>query len=110
MIDRALLMPDGQMAAGQRGAGADRRPPHAVLSGRSLNNDPTNYWAPNLSGLQAMLRECNFTVNSSYLLGARAIANCVIREDTEQEDFSQPHCARTTVAILVDRQLETPAG
>ena len=86
VIDQALLMSDGRMAALADVAPALVDVPlMQFYPGRSLNNDPTNYWAPNLSGLQAMLRECNFTVKSSHLLGARAIANCVIREDAQQD-------------------------
>jgi tRNA (mo5U34)-methyltransferase len=86
VIDQALLMSDGRMAALADVAPALIDVPlMQFYPGSSLNNDPTNYWAPNLSGLQAMLRECNFTVTSSHPLGARAIVNCVIREDAQQE-------------------------
>jgi tRNA (mo5U34)-methyltransferase len=90
VIDQALLMPDGRMAALADVAPALTNVPlMQFYPGRSLNNDPTNYWAPNLNGLEAMLRECNFTVKSSHLLGARAIVNCVIREDAEQDYFNR---------------------
>ena len=90
VIDHALLMPDGRLAVLADVAPALTDVPlMQFYPGRSLNDDPTNYWAPNLSGLEAMLRECNFTVNSTHLLGARAIANCVIREDAEQDYFNR---------------------
>jgi len=86
VIDEALLMPNGQMAALAEVAPALLDVPlMQFYPGRSLNNDPTNYWAPNLAGLQAMLREGNFSITSTYLRGARAIANCVICEDAERE-------------------------
>jgi tRNA (mo5U34)-methyltransferase len=37
-----------------------RRPSVAFYPGRELNDDPTNWCAPNLSALQAMLRACGF--------------------------------------------------
>jgi tRNA (mo5U34)-methyltransferase len=90
VIDHALLMPDGRMVTLADVAPALTEVPlMQFYPGRSLNDDPTNYWAPNLSGLKAMLGECNFTVESTHLLGARAIANCVIREDSEQDYFNR---------------------
>jgi hypothetical protein len=57
--------------------------------GRALNDDPTNYWAPNLTGLEAMLRECNFTITSSHLVGTRAVVNCGTRHDEQQAYLNQ---------------------
>jgi tRNA (mo5U34)-methyltransferase len=37
-----------------------RRPTIAFYPGRELNDDPTNWCAPNLSALKAMLRSCGF--------------------------------------------------
>jgi tRNA (mo5U34)-methyltransferase len=90
VIDQALLMPDGRMATLADVAPALTDVPlMQFYPGRSLNDDPTNYWAPNLCGLVAMLYESNFTVKSSYLRGDRAVANCVIREDAEQDYFNR---------------------
>jgi tRNA (mo5U34)-methyltransferase len=36
------------------------RPAAAFYSGRELNNDPTNWWAPNVPGLHAMLNAVGF--------------------------------------------------
>lgn len=86
VIDNALLMPDGQMQVLTDVAPVlGEIPLMQFYPGRALNNDPTNYWAPNLCGLKAMLHECNFQVESDTLLGHRAIVNCVIRADDEQE-------------------------
>lgn len=49
--------------------------------GRSLNDDPTNYLGPNLCCLEVMLRECDFGVDSSYMVGSRAIVNCHVSDD-----------------------------
>ena len=38
-----------------------RRPAMAFYPGRELNNDPTNWWAPNVPALHAMLRDVGFT-------------------------------------------------
>src|SRR4051812_23428287 len=90
VIDRALLMSDGRMAALADVAPALTDVPlMQFYPGRSLNNDPTNYWAPNLTGLLAMLREGNFTVNSTPRLGPRAIASFVMREDAEQDSLKR---------------------
>ena len=37
------------------------RPAMAFYRGRELNNDPTNWWAPNVPALHAMLRDVGFT-------------------------------------------------
>jgi tRNA (mo5U34)-methyltransferase len=37
-----------------------RRPAVAFYPGRELNNDPTNWWAPNLPALHGMLRDVGF--------------------------------------------------
>ena len=51
--------------------------------GRTLNNDPTNYWGPNVACLEAMLNECNFSCTSKHLLGSRAVLNCVVDENAD---------------------------
>ena len=85
VIDQALLMPDGRMASMADVAPALIDVPlMQFYPGRSLNDDPTNYWAPNLRGLESMLQDCNFRVTSSQLIGARAVVNCVVRENAEQ--------------------------
>jgi tRNA (mo5U34)-methyltransferase len=59
-----------------------RRPAAAFYPGRELNNDPTNWWAPNVPALEAMLRDVGFadvkTVNptpSAAYRAARAVAH-----------------------------------
>lgn len=37
-----------------------KTPAFAFYTGREVNNDPTNYWAPNLAGLCSMLRSVGF--------------------------------------------------
>lgn len=45
--------------------------------GDSLCGDYTNYWAPNLVCLQAMLEEAGFRVARQTTLGSRALVECV---------------------------------
>ena len=40
-------------------------------AGRTLNDDPTNYWGPNMACLRAMLSEVQFEVRSTSVLGSR---------------------------------------
>lgn len=42
--------------------------------GGSLNNDPSNTWAPNQACLRAMLEESGFAVDHGLRMGYRAIA------------------------------------
>ncbi len=90
VIDQALLMPDGSVVPL-----ADVAPVLADIPlmqfypGRALYDDPTNYWAPNVCGLEAMLRECSLVVTSRHTLGARAIVNCVIGTEDEQAYYNR---------------------
>lgn len=54
---------------------------------KSLNNDQSNYWAPNLTCLVKMLEETNFQVLSSTVNGNRLLATCQIGHDFETEYF-----------------------
>jgi tRNA (mo5U34)-methyltransferase len=49
------------------------RPIALFCPGRSLNADPTNYWAPTTNCVEAMLTECGFAVDSVTRLGNRSI-------------------------------------
>lgn len=53
-------------------------------SGTSLNNDASNYWAPNMACLKAMLEECNFIVDKTLLNGTRGIAYCTRADDPQK--------------------------
>ena len=61
-----------------------RRPAAAFYPGRELNNDPTNWWGPNVPALHAMLRDVGFdevkTVSgppSPMYRAARAVAHAL---------------------------------
>ncbi len=52
--------------------------------GKSLNNDASNYWAPNMACLKAMIEESNFIVDKTLLNGARGIAYCTRADDPQK--------------------------
>jgi tRNA (mo5U34)-methyltransferase len=54
-----------------------------------LNGDFTNWWAPNMACLQAMLESCNFVVESSVPNGARGIFRCRVGKDAEMNWYRQ---------------------
>lgn len=47
----------------------------------TLNNDATNYWAPNAACLQAMAREAGFAVERVHIEGNRAIMHARAEHD-----------------------------
>jgi len=53
--------------------------------GDSLNNDPSNAWAPNQACLRAMLEESGFAVDRELRMGQRAIAFGHRTEDVERD-------------------------
>jgi tRNA (mo5U34)-methyltransferase len=56
--------------------------------GRMLNDDPTNFWGPNLACLEAMVRETCFEVTSSHRLGGRGIVNCRAIDDADRAFYN----------------------
>lgn len=88
-IDNALLLPDGSTVplASVAPVLADM-PLVQFYPGRTLNNDPTNYWAPNLKALTAMLTECRFSVLRQSLHQDRAIVECQTAENEELAYFN----------------------
>ncbi len=73
------------------------RPAMAFYRGRELNNDPTNWWAPNVPALHAMLQDVGFTD---------------VRTVTPEPGPSLPRCPRRVASAageeLADRSV--PAG
>jgi tRNA (mo5U34)-methyltransferase len=88
-IDNGFLLPDGKLVPLREVSPllADV-PLMQFFPGRSLYNDPTNYWGPNLKCLEEMLRECKFAVVSHELYGGRAVVNC---QGTEDADLDHHH-------------------
>lgn len=52
----------------------------------ALNNDPTNFWAPNMACIEAMLLELDIKILKKKLLGARAIFKCKV-ENKNKENY-----------------------
>jgi tRNA (mo5U34)-methyltransferase len=84
-IDNGLLQ-DGELCP--LPAALTKVPLMQFYPGRSLNNDPTNFWGPNLACLEALARETRFEVRSSHLVGARAIVNCRAIEDQDRAFYN----------------------
>lgn len=80
-IDRALVV-DGVET--RLPADLARLPLMQFYPARTLNDDPTNFWGPNLACLEAMVRETRFEVTSSHLIGNRGIVNCRAIDDEER--------------------------
>ncbi|MFA6250166.1 MAG: class I SAM-dependent methyltransferase [Candidatus Shapirobacteria bacterium] len=81
-IENSFLLPDGSFA--QLSAVApvlSSTPIMQFYPKKTLNNDPSNYWAPNMACLVAMLEETNFKVVSQKVNGGRLIAECVVSSD-----------------------------
>ena len=84
VIDNAFLLSDGRsVPLSSISQELGNVPLMQFYAGRSLNNDPTNYWGPNLACLRAMLSEALFEVRSASLLGTRGIVNAVAVEDPD---------------------------
>jgi tRNA (mo5U34)-methyltransferase len=66
---------------------ASDRPIMRFLPGNSLNNDPTNYWAPNLTCLGLMLSENMFEVCTQQQYGNRAIVTSRITYDSRSDHY-----------------------
>lgn len=88
VIDQAFLLPGGQMVPlASLARDLERVPLMQFYPDASLNRDNTNYWAPNLACMAAMLNEANFSVQSQRLLGARATFHCKVAHDQRREYF-----------------------
>jgi tRNA (mo5U34)-methyltransferase len=73
-----------------------RRPAMAFYPGRELNDDPTNWWGPNVPAVRGMLESAGFrevTVPSplpnAFYRGARAVYHRIRGKNTLVEAFRQ---------------------
>lgn len=73
-----------------------RRPAMAFYPGRELNNDPTNWWAPNVPALHGMLRSVGFAdvrtitpERSAIYRAARAVSHQLRGKNPFAEAFRQ---------------------
>jgi tRNA (mo5U34)-methyltransferase len=89
VIDEALLDPaTGALESfGEVAPRVAGRPMMQFYPRDSLNSDFTNWWAPNLACLVAMLEEANFTVERQLLNGSRGIVVCNASDDTVLEYY-----------------------
>jgi len=84
VIDNAVSTLDGQSLPLSSVAPALTDVPiMQFYPGTSLNNDPTNYWGPNVACLEAMLNESNFACTSKHLMGTRAVLNCLVTDNAD---------------------------
>jgi hypothetical protein len=56
---------------------------------RSNNDDPTNYWSPNMACLKDMVTESGYGVEASDLTGNRGIVKCRVRSDPKIESANE---------------------
>lgn len=83
MTPGARLFVETQVASDPEILDSDT-PAWQYLPHDSLNADASNKWAPNLAGLAAMIRDCEFDVTATMPNGSRgyAVADAVDRSDT----------------------------
>jgi tRNA (mo5U34)-methyltransferase len=70
-----------------------------------LNNDFSNWWAPTLACMEAMLATCNFAVTRRVPNGCRAILECVPVNDDTISFFRRVEAASHLTDKEVDRYL-----
>jgi tRNA (mo5U34)-methyltransferase len=88
-LDNAVLMADGGFATLESiSPTLPALPLMQFYPGRALNNDPTNYWVPNMACMRGMLAENNFQVMSESLVGGRATFVCTPVQNAEREYLS----------------------
>ncbi len=85
-IDNGLIMPDGTMKPlAELSPQLADIPLMQFYPGKTLADDATNYWGPNLACLKGMVEECRFKVLSHHIVEDRAIVNCDVVDDEEME-------------------------
>lgn len=89
VIDDAFLLPDGKFTTLEALAPALAAAPLMQFYPRNaLNNDFTNYWAPNLRCLHDMVTEANFRPEATHVYGQRALIRAVAVTD-EAVDYQR---------------------
>ena len=82
IIDNCLLMPDGTSVPLEH---IDPRlasvPIMRFFPGDACNDDPTNYWGPNIACVKGMLAETEFSVVRVSPLGHRGVFECAVVSD-----------------------------
>lgn len=81
-IEQAFLMPDGQLKTlTEINPVLTQIPIMQFYPGKALNNDDSNFWAPNAICMKQMLEECNFSVLQQQEVGQRLIFKCQVSHD-----------------------------
>jgi tRNA (mo5U34)-methyltransferase len=90
VIDRAFLQNDGSFVSLESlNPALLHNPIMQFYPGNALNNDFTNYWAPNELCMRRMLEENLFEVTRTVSNGPRAIFESRVRSDARLERFNQ---------------------
>jgi tRNA (mo5U34)-methyltransferase len=66
-VTRDLAVIETEMIRLVGADGADDRPLFEFLPGSALNDDPTNYWVPNVAALEGMCRAAGFAEAHTYV-------------------------------------------
>lgn len=82
VIDNAFLRLDGKLVAlSSVSKELEEVPIMQFYPRNSLNNDSSNYWAPNIKCMELMLIESNFSLLEKKLHGSRGLFKCQITFD-----------------------------
>ncbi len=90
VIDRAFLLRDGTFTSlASLHPELAENPLMQFYPRDALNNDFTNYWAPNEACMRRMLEENRFQVDRVVPNGPRAVFECSVKSDQQLEHFGR---------------------
>lgn len=83
-LDRAFMVPGGGTAAmADVSPVLVEQPIMQFCPRNSLNNDPTNYWVPNMRCVELMLEEADFRITRKIAVDCRGVFEAVVGNDEE---------------------------
>jgi tRNA (mo5U34)-methyltransferase len=83
-IDQAFMLADGSLVPLDGVADVLANVPiMQYYAGKSLNDDPSNYWAPNAKCMEMMLVDSGFRLVMQKVVGPRAIFKCHVTDNRE---------------------------
>src|SRR5207249_2684617 len=89
IIDNGCLLPDGKLTPLRSIAPVlEQIPIMQFYPGSVLNDDPTNFWGPNMKCIEEMLTKSNFVVLHRHLHGGRGIFTCRVGQDSAVETLT----------------------
>jgi tRNA (mo5U34)-methyltransferase len=89
LLDNALLLPGGDSKSmSELSPMLVEVPLMQFYPGHTLRDDPSNWWAPNMACLRAMLAETRFVVESAEILGARGVVRCRVNNESGLDYYS----------------------